>query len=121
MNSKIAALAFAGVGFLSLTASAHPVLKETAPKIDAQIKTSPSEIRLTFNEDLVPKFSGIELKDQTGKIIQTGSAASDAKDKKQLVILVKATLSPGLYTVEWHAVAEDTHRVKGSYRFMLQP
>ena len=47
-----------------MAVSAHPVLKDTAPKADAQVVVSPSEIRLTFSESLMVKFSGIELKDQ---------------------------------------------------------
>jgi methionine-rich copper-binding protein CopC len=28
-------------------------------------------------------------------------------------------LSAGSYTVEWHAVSEDTHRIKGQYSFKV--
>jgi copper resistance protein C len=102
-------------------AHAHAFLTETTPKADASITTSPTEIRLGFNEELVARFSGIELKDQTGKHVETGPAAIDPKDKKRLIFPVKATLTPGIYTVEWHAVAEDTHRVKGRYSFKVVP
>jgi methionine-rich copper-binding protein CopC len=30
-------------------------------------------------------------------------------------------LSPGEYKVEWHAVSDDTHRVKGNYSFSVAP
>jgi methionine-rich copper-binding protein CopC len=53
--------------------------------------------------------------------VETGPAASDPKDRKQLIVPVKAALAPGRYTVEWHAVSEDTHRVKGSYSFEVKP
>jgi methionine-rich copper-binding protein CopC len=101
-------------------AFAHPKLTATVPAADAQAQP-PQEIRLSFSEALVAKFSGLDLKDQEGKRVETGPAASDPKDGKQLVAPVKAVLAPGRYTVEWHAVSEDTHRVKGSYSFEVKP
>ena len=99
---------------------AHPKLVGTAPAADA-LAQSPQEIRLTFNEALVAKFSGADLKDLNGKPVETGPAAADPGDKKQLVMPLKSPLAPGRYTVEWHAVAEDSHRVKGSYSFEVKP
>jgi methionine-rich copper-binding protein CopC len=92
----------------------------TVPAADVQAQP-PQEIRLSFSEALVAKFSGLDLKDQDGKRVETGPAASDPKDGKQLIVLVKATLPAGRYTVEWHAVSEDTHRVKGRYSFEVKP
>ena len=81
--------------------------------------TSPMQIRITFNENVIPKFSGVELKDQRGKMIATGKAAIDPANKRQLVVPVQEPLAPGDYKVEWHAVSDDTHRVKGSYSFSV--
>jgi hypothetical protein len=76
---------------------------------------STHQIRITFSEAVVPRFSGIELKDQSGKLIATGQSETDRTDKKILVVPVKEQLAPGDYKVEWHAVSEDTHRVKGPF------
>ena len=81
--------------------------------------TSPTQIRITFNENVIPQFSGVELKDQAGKMIATGKAAIDPTNKKQLVVPVQEPLPPGDYKVEWHAVSDDTHRVIGSYSFSV--
>ena len=64
-------------------------------------------------------WCGVEVKDQTGKVISTGKAATDPANKKALVVPVKELLPPGDYKVEWHAVSDDTHRVKGSYSFSV--
>ncbi|MGU7670331.1 copper resistance protein CopC [Escherichia coli] len=32
---------------------------------------------------------------------------------------MKQDLAPGDYKVDWHAVSDDTHRVKGSYSFSV--
>jgi methionine-rich copper-binding protein CopC len=105
--------------FLGSAAYAHPELKSAEPAAGAAIKTSPKQIRITFNENVVPHFSGVQVKDQAGKVISTGRAATDPANKKLLVVPVSEQLSPGDYKVEWHAVSDDTHRVKGSYSFSV--
>jgi methionine-rich copper-binding protein CopC len=59
------------------------------------------------------------VKDQTAKIIATGKAATDPANKKLLVVPIDEQLPQGDYKVEWHAVSDDTHRVKGSYSFSV--
>jgi methionine-rich copper-binding protein CopC len=122
MNKKLFIAALTAAAFCATAPAAlgHPKLMATVPPADATAQ-SPQEIRLTFNEALVAKFSGVDLKDQAGKPVATGSVVADPKDQKQLVVPLKSPLAPGRYTVEWHAVSEDTHRVKGSYSFEVKP
>jgi methionine-rich copper-binding protein CopC len=68
---------------------------------------------------VIAKFSGLELKDEAGKRIATGVPVTDPKDRRQLVVPLPAPLMVGHYTVSWHAVSEDTHRVKGEYSFRV--
>jgi len=100
-------------------AYAHPELQSAEPAAGVATTISPKQIRITFNENVIPKFSGVELKDQAGKMIATGKAATDPANKKSLVVPVNEQLPPGDYKVEWHAVSDDTHRVKGSYSFSV--
>ena len=99
---------------------AHPQLQSADPAAGAGI-ASPKEIRITFNEPVIARLSGIEVKDQSGKLIATGRSETDAANKKVLIVPVKEQLPPGAYNVEWHAVSDDTHRVKGSYSFSVAP
>lgn len=99
---------------------AHPKLVKSEPTKDAVIATSPKELRLSFNEELVAKFSGAEVKDQKGQKVETGTASADPKDKKQLVVPLTKPLATGAYKVDWHAVAADTHRIEGSYSFSVK-
>ncbi len=99
-------------------AYAHPELQSAEPAAGVAT-TSPKQIRITFNESVIPQFSGIELKDQTGKTIATGKATTDPTNKKLLIVPVTQELPPGDYKVEWHAVSNDTHRVKGNYTFSV--
>ena len=97
-------------------AFAHSELQSTVTGA-GKSPASPIEIRFRFNESILPQFSGIELKDQIGNAIATGKAAKDPTNRKVLIVPLKVQLSPGDYTVEWHAVSDDTHKVKGSYSF----
>lgn len=100
-------------------AAAHPKLQASVPARDARLSIAPREIRMRFNEGLVANFSGAELKDAKGKTIPTGKAALVSGSSKQLVVPITAKLAPGNYTVAWHAVSLDTHRISGSYGFKI--
>ena len=119
MNS-MAAVAVIAASLLGGAAYAHPQLQSADPVPGAATTTSPKQIRITFNENVIPQMSGVEVKDQTGKTIATGKAATDPANKK-LLVPVTEQLPPGNYNVEWHAVSDDTHRVKGNFSFSVAP
>jgi methionine-rich copper-binding protein CopC len=118
---SIAAIAVIAASLFVSAACAHPQLQSADPAPGAATTTSPKQIRITFNENVIPKMSGVEVKDQTGKVIATGKAATDPADKKLLVVPVNEELPPGDYKVEWHAVSDDTHRVSGGFSFSVAP
>jgi methionine-rich copper-binding protein CopC len=113
----IGTLAVLAISFLATAADAHPKLKSASPAADVSSKVSPTELKLSFSEGVIAKFSGVEIKDESGKTIRTGVPVTDPKDQKQLVVPLPAPLSAGRYRVTWHAVSEDTHSVKGEYSF----
>ena len=114
-------LALLSAGMIATAADAHPKLVTTSPSADAVVTAPPDAIRLTFNENLNAKFSSIELKDTTGKKIETGSVTIEPGNKKQLILPFVAPLPAGAYDVAWHVVAGDTHRIEGHYSFTVQP
>ena len=116
---SIAAVAVVAASLFGGAAYAHPEFQSADPAPGAATTTSPKQIRIAFNENVIPKMSGVEMKDQTGKVIATGKAATDPANKKLLVVPVTEQLPPGDYKVEWHAVSDDTHRVKGSFSFSV--
>lgn len=101
-------------------AYAHPELQSAEPAA-GMATPSPKRIRITFNESIIPQFSGVEVKDHAGKLMATGKATTDPTNTKQLVVPIREVLPPGEYKVEWHAVSDDTHRVKGNYSFSVAP
>jgi methionine-rich copper-binding protein CopC len=116
---SLAAVAVIAASLFGGAAYAHPQLQSADPAPGAATTTAPKQIRITFDENVIPKMSGVEVKDQSGKIIPTGKAATDPANKKLLVVPVNEQLLPGDYKVEWHAVSDDTHRVKGNYSFSV--
>jgi methionine-rich copper-binding protein CopC len=119
---KVISISVVAVVVASLSgnaAFAHAELQSAEPAAGSAATTSPHEIRLTFSEVVIPKFSGVELRDQAGKPISTGKPAVDPANKNVLVVPIGEELPPGNYKVEWHAVSEDTHREKGNYSFSV--
>ncbi|HEY0799761.1 MAG TPA: copper homeostasis periplasmic binding protein CopC [Steroidobacteraceae bacterium] len=112
-------IAVIAIGLAATPAMAHPKLLSVNPAADASGSTAPKEIKLNFSEGVIAKFSGLELKDDSGKTVATGVPATDPKDQKQLIVSLPEPLAAGRYTVSWHAVSEDTHRVKGQYSFTV--
>ena len=113
----ISTLAVLAISLLATSANAHPKLNSASPAADVSSNVSPTEIKLSFSEGVIARFSGIELKDEAGKTVTTGVPMNDPRDRRQLVVPLSAPLMAGHYTVTWHAVSEDTHRVKGEYSF----
>src|SRR5262245_32311802 len=99
-------------------AYAHPALEAADPGQGATV-SSPKEIRLTFTEDLIAKFSGLTVKDRGGHLVETASPSVDPSHKRQLVVPISKALAPGTYDVDWHAVSVDTHRVNGHFSFRV--
>jgi methionine-rich copper-binding protein CopC len=113
------ALAIVAASLITAPVGAHPTLKSASPAADVTSTSSPAEITLEFSEGVIARFSGLELKDEFGKAIATGVVTADPKDRKRLIAPVLAPLNPGRYTVNWHVVSADTHRIQGQYSFRI--
>jgi methionine-rich copper-binding protein CopC len=104
---------------IATSVHAHPTLKSASPSVDGTAAAAPTEIRLSFSEAVISKFSSVALRDQSGMKIATGKIATDAKDEKQLIVPLQVPLKAGTYTVKWAVVTADTHRVNGTYSFKV--
>jgi len=115
----------ASVAALSLAAAApafaHANLASSDPAAGATVQTAPTEISITFTEEVTPKFSSIEVLDPAGKRVDQGAAQTAPNDAKILSVAVKP-LTAGTYKVIWHATAaDDSHKTKGDYQFIVKP
>lgn len=96
-------------------AFAHARLTDSTPAANAGVK-SPGQVRLHFSEPLEPAFSGATLKDAAGRTVPVSAAVGGAA-----ITLIVPALRPGAYTVDWHSVGHDTHRVSGHFAFKVMP
>jgi len=103
-------------------ANAHPKLLSANPAANATV-AKPARVELQFSEKLMPAFSKADLimAAMPGMAaMKMPSTATLAADGRTLVITPKGRLSAGRYTVDWHVVSTDTHKVAGSYAFAVK-
>lgn len=110
---------------LALPAAAHPKLVEVSPA-EGAIVAAPAAVTLKFNEKLVSSFTGADLV-MTGmpgmaghQPMKMAAKAALGGDGQTLVVTPDKPLAAGSYRVDWHAVAADTHRVKGAVAFSVR-
>lgn len=124
--TRLSIAAAAALALFSATAEAHPRLLSSTPAANAVI-AKPNRIELRFSEKLVAKFSGVEIV-MTGmpgmkshppmKI--SGLTTKVGRDGKTLIVTAKTPLGAGSYTLTWHVVSADTHRIQGSFAFKVK-
>lgn len=114
----IAAVATLSFVMVPLPASAHAKLVRSNPGISATVYKVPTQLSLTFDDDLlaVAGANAIEVTDPKNKKIQIGSVNLTAAT---LSIKLKASSVFGKYKVMWRALSGDGHPVTGFYYFYL--
>ncbi len=113
--------ALALIGALAAgSAEAHARLLGATPAPGAEVKGSPTQIDLRFSEGVLVKLSGAALMDGAGRPAAVGPPRAAPGDDKRLIVPIKAALPAGAYTVNWHAVAADTHRSVGRFGFTVR-
>lgn len=98
---------------------AHAELIESSPAPGDELITSPTEIRLKFNET-VTADSTIILFTPTFQTIAGLTTATDPNDP-MVITASLPPLAPNSYTVQWTAVSADGHQITGSYTFEVLP
>ncbi len=108
-----AGLLLAAVAPLAL-AHAHP--KQRVPDAGATVPIATSSVTIDFDDGLEPAFSSLKVADAAGQSATRGASSVSSSDNKHMSVEL-AALKPGVYTVNWVAVATDGHRTQGSYSF----
>ena len=102
----------------SASAYAHAFLERASPPVGSTVDASPTELSITFTEDVEPLFSTIDVRDQNGASVTTGKPHLAADNARRLIVSLPR-LTPGTYGVSWHATSVDTHKTQGSYKFVV--
>ena len=106
-------LGFSGQAF------AHAHLKSSVPADNSSV-AAPSELDLTFSEELNIKFSGAKVTALDGKEVKLGDIML-MDGRKILMVPFAGTLAPGVYKVDWHVLSTDGHKTNGTYTFTVTP
>jgi copper transport protein len=99
--------------------AAHAQLDTSSPAPSAVLESAPSEIRLDFNEPVVPVARSIEIYNQEGQRIVVGEALVSSDDPSVLIAGDVPGIPDGLYVVAWRAVSNDGHAIEGAYSFQI--
>ena len=108
------------IGFILVPlAAAHAELSKSDPAIgDIYRWTRPSEVRLTFAQELEPEGNSIIVTNRHFDEMQSAAAQIDPNDAYTLAVPLTA-LPAGTYTVNWTTQSVDGHPLQGSYEFTI--
>ena len=102
------------------TVQAHAFLDHASPAVGSTVPTAPETVTMWFTQELEAAFTTATVTDKSGNSVDAGPAQVDPKDPTELRVAVKK-LSPGTYTVSWHALSVDTHTTTGHFTFEIKP
>ena len=97
---------------------AHGYIVRAIPEDRSSLQRPPTRLQYWFSEDLEPRFSELNLRNQSGDIIATGGV--DENNRTLLSLQVPPELPDGAYIVELRpAFASDGHVVAESRVFFV--
>ena len=101
-------------------AAAHAALTGSNPKDGAVVATAPTEVTLTFSEQIAMGNDSIRVLEPSGKRADKAEIRDMSTGGK---VGYGVDLLPGLpdgtYTVAWQAVSADSHPVSGAFTFSI--
>ncbi|MEC0237957.1 copper resistance protein CopC [Paenibacillus kribbensis] len=98
---------------------AHAFVIESSPTENQILDKPPSQVSITFNEDLQSAFMSIKVTDETGKRADTGKAQLNPEHKATMEIKLIPGMKAGIYTVNWRALSADGHPINGVIPFQV--
>jgi copper resistance protein C len=101
-------------------AFSHAFLQRANPPVGGTVSGSPSELSITFTEEVEPFFSSIEIRDSHNTRLDVGKPQAAPSDARKLIVHLPK-LQPGTYTVVWHVTSVDTHKTEGRFDFTVAP
>lgn len=97
--------------------SGHADLISAEPPLSSTLTQSPTEIRLTFNDEVTNGTITLIDIDFTRQILQT--EYGDSTD--QVIAVLETPLENGTYTVQYNILSKDGHDLNGSYTITIAP
>ncbi|MGV9337165.1 copper resistance CopC/CopD family protein [Streptomyces sp. NPDC003688] len=109
----VTAVLFAGAA----PASAHAALTGSDPAQGVVVDKAPTQVSLTFSEQVAMGDDSVRVLDPKGKPVQQGKP--DNVSGTTYAVQLKDGLAKGTYTVTYQVVSADSHPVAGAYTFSI--
>jgi methionine-rich copper-binding protein CopC len=99
---------------------AHAILVKSQPAKDEILAQAPKQIDLWFNDAVRGEYKALAVIDSNGKRVDNHDVEQSITDGSNIHATVQ-NLIPGVYTVRYRVVSEDTHIVTGKFEFTVKP
>jgi methionine-rich copper-binding protein CopC len=104
---------------LPTAALAHAELDTVTPADKSTVEGSPTEIVMTFVQDLDPAKSSIRVVDASGSLVVQGGDVPAGKPR-EMDLAIATPLMPGAYTIRWTTTStEDGETARGTTTFTV--
>lgn len=90
-------------------ALAHAEIASSTPASGATVAPGLTQVVINFSEDISVDQSNAQISTTTGQVSSAQSSVDRANRK--LMTIQTPALTPGKYTVKWHAVTEDDNGI----------
>ena len=110
------------IAFNPQSASAHAQLVATFPQDGSSIQYSPSEIVMSWGEDIRSTKAGFSLISTTGERFDFKYEYAFAKNTREGTVSLTPIkkLPKAAYLVSWKVISHDGHPIAGTFTFGLQ-
>ncbi|MFK7846126.1 MAG: copper resistance protein CopC [Rhodothermales bacterium] len=99
-------------------AFAHSPLKSTSPENNAKLDNIPEMLHLTFSKPA--RIVKVVMTHTNGDASHEMKLELPSKEITDEVHLTPEFMGAGEYTVDWRALSEDGHTIKGNFSFMVE-
>jgi methionine-rich copper-binding protein CopC len=111
-----ALLAGAALALVATPAMAHSELTSANPSDGSTLTSAPSQVVLTFNENIIAIGNQVSVRDSSGALVSDGTpTVVDATVTQNL----KPLVYNGLYAITYRIVSADGHPVERNLSFTL--
>ncbi len=111
----------AGILLVASTSAvrAHVELVASSPIVGSNLPVAPTEVTITFDDELDPDLSSFTVVDSSD--VEVGSGEVDLTVADRTVMEGPVTITtPGVYTVRYTVAGHDGHPLDGTFSFGYQ-
>jgi copper transport protein len=111
-------LALVLVMLVAAPASAHAVLESSSPGENTSMAVPPTQLELTFDENVSISLGSIKLFNEHGDPVDIGTPHHASTSDRSVVAGVPH-LGNGAYVLTWRVISADSHPVHGAFTFTV--